>query len=84
MEVKEISLSDIASAYQYIAGMPEGQIVIQDLVRRFGFTRTTTIDADPMRMAYKEGGRAVCVHIGRMIDSDAKQLAEQTAARGEE
>lgn len=84
MEVKEISLQDIAHAYQHVAGTPEGQIMIQDLVRRFGYARSSTIDADPMRMAWKEGGRAVCVHIGRMIDADADTLAAQTASRGEE
>lgn len=84
MEVKEIGLPEIVHAYQHVAATPEGQIVIQDLVRRFGYSRSSTIDADPMRMAWKEGGRAVCVHIGRFIDANAEQVAAWTASRGEE
>ena len=67
-----------------VSGTPEGQIMIQDMVRKFGYARQSTIDADPLRMAWKEGGRTVMVHIGRMIDVDAQALDAQTAARGEQ
>lgn len=76
-------LADLANAYKVVAASPEGSIVIADLVRRFGFSRQTTIDADPLRMAWKEGGRTVMVHIGRMIDMDTSQIVDATAPRGE-
>lgn len=82
--VEVISLADKVAAYQQVAATREGQIVIQDLVNKFGFSRTTLLNADPMRMAWNEGGRAVCVHIGRMVDTDLAAIEEQTAARGEE
>lgn len=81
--IENIGLVEVATAYKQVAGTREGQIVIQDLVRKYGFSRTTTLNADPLRMAWNEGGRAVCVHIGRMIDYDAEQLADQSAPRGE-
>lgn len=84
MAVEQISLQDKHEAYLNVAATREGQIVIQDLVSKFGYARSSTIDTDPLKMAWKEGGRSVCVHIGRMLDMDADQLAEQTAARGEE
>jgi hypothetical protein len=81
--IEEVGLSEISAAYKQVAATREGQIVIQDLVRKYGFSRSTTLNTDPLRMAWNEGGRSVCVHIGRMIDYDADQLAVQTAARGE-
>lgn len=82
-KVEQLSLADIATSYKMVAASREGQIMIQDLVRRFGFSRQTTLNTDPLQMAANEGGRTVCVHIGRMIDYDAQELADQTAARGE-
>lgn len=77
------NLFDLSAAYKTIAGMHEGQIVIQDLVRRFGYSRQSTIDVDPLRMAWKEGGRTVLVHIGRMIDMDTSKIDDTSAPRGE-
>lgn len=84
MPVEQISLADKVTAYQMVAATREGQIVIQDLVNKFGYSRQSTIDADPLRMAWKEGGRAVCVHIGRMLDMTTDVIADQTAAKGEQ
>ena len=78
------ALVEISAAYKSVAASPEGQIVIADLVRRFGFSRQTTFDTDLGKMAWKEGGRTVLVHIGRMVDMDTSQLIETTAPRGEQ
>lgn len=61
----------VMTAWKVIAGLPEGQVVLNDLVRRFAFTRTSTfVPGDPQRSMLNEGSRIVCVHIGRMIDGE--------------
>lgn len=77
------NIVELSSAYKQVAASPEGSIVIADLVKRFGYSRQTTLDADPLRMAWKEGGRAVLVHVGRMVDMDTSKMVDTTAAKGE-
>jgi hypothetical protein len=74
----------LSEAYKAVSRTPEGELVLQDLVKRFGWTRQSTIDVDPLKMAWKEGTRAVVVHIGRMIDADIHDAADTTAERGVE
>lgn len=74
----------ISEAYKSVASTPEGDTMIRDLVRKFGYSRQSTIDVDPLRMAWKEGGRSVCVHIGRMLDLETAEAADTTAKRGVE
>lgn len=68
------SPANIIIAYQKVAQTEEGQIMLQDLVQRFGSSRSTTFVAgDPYATAYNEGLRSVCVHIGAQIDADPGQ-----------
>jgi hypothetical protein len=68
-------------AYQHMAETEDGQIVIQDLLRLFGYTRNTTFTDTLEGMAFREGQRSVVVHIGRMLDADA--AAQEALDKGE-
>lgn len=83
MTEEQKSLYDLSAAYKTVAASPEGAIMIGDLVRRFGYSRQTTFDTDPIKMGWKEGGRTVMVHIGRMIDMDTSTIADVSAPQGE-
>lgn len=74
MDVKEISPYDVAVAYKQVFATQEGQIVMADLLRYFGYTRNSTFDPNPGAMAYKEGQRAVLIHVGRQLDLNLAEL----------
>lgn len=77
LDLTSISQVDVCLAYKTLATTQEGQIVYADLVRRFGFTRTTTfVPGDPYRSQLNEGARTVVVHAGRMIDADPSEFEE--------
>lgn len=73
---KVASLSDVAAAWQDIARCEAGQLVIDWLVAKHGFSRSSTLDRDPLVMAHNEGRRTVAVDIGTMLDMDVEQLKE--------
>ncbi|WP_299444702.1 hypothetical protein [uncultured Rhodospira sp.] len=76
------SQSRIAAAYQSVFHGQDGQLVLADLARRFGFTHRSTFpdNGDPNRMIFNEGGRAALIHIGRMIEADLDELKAQEDA----
>lgn len=77
-------------AYQQTFGSPEGQMVVADLLRRFGYARQPTVPPhsgapiDPYRALYCEGQRSVLVHVGLMLDSDPLQVKEAYDRVGED
>lgn len=73
----EVGLAEISVAYKQVFATQEGQIVLQDLLRRFGYNRHSLFDKDAMLMASREGARAVLIHMGNMIDADPAGLDER-------
>lgn len=82
MMTKAVSPLDVCLAYKTAFGTQEGQIVLMDMVRRFGYTRDTTLDRDPHIMASREGQRSVMVHIGRELDRDPMEFEETNQKEG--
>lgn len=76
-----ISPAKLIEAYQLLAQTESGQIVINDLLRRFGYTRNTTFQENTATMAYCEGQRSVVIYIGRMLDADP--AAQEALDKGE-
>lgn len=75
---------NVSEAYRIVAATPEGQIMLRDLVRRFGYaSRSTVVPGDPQMSAWKEGQRTVMVHFSRMIDGEAGELEGTTSDQGE-
>lgn len=79
--MQEVTEEDIAQAYVDMAQSKSGQIVLADMERRFGYTRRTMLDGDDttgLRLAWREGGRAVLAHISRMIESSINNTEVET------
>lgn len=65
----EITQEVLRAAYIDVFGGPSGQVVLADLLRRFGFvTRSAFAPGAPDLSAYQEGQRTVLIHVGRMLD----------------
>lgn len=78
MAASSFSKADIIMAYKDVFSTQEGQIVLGDLLRHFGFTdKTTFVENDPAGrlQAAGEGQRSVIIHIGRRMEEnpDAEQ-----------
>lgn len=70
------SLAAVAEAWQNLASTISGKTVIADMVRRFGYDRTSMYDGDTNNLVFKEGQRSVMVHVGRMLSVDPSSLTE--------
>ncbi len=78
IDMQNVSPVDTCIAYKVVAATQEGQIMIADLMRRFGFARHTThVPGDPERGTINEGSRLVLIHIGRQIDADPASFEDQ-------
>lgn len=80
---REVSPYDVCIAYKVTFATQEGQIVMMDLLRNFGYNRNTTFDANHGVMATKEGQRSVLIHMGRQLDMDPITLEETRNSTGE-
>ncbi len=79
-ERREITPGEVCLAYQEVFATDAGHVVLADLMRRFGYTRTSTlVEGSPDRTALNEGQRTVLVHIGRQLDLDPKEADEAAA-----
>ena len=78
IDLTNVSPVDTCIAYKVVAATSEGQIVIADLMRRFGFSRFSTyVPGEPELSRMNEGSRLVIVHIGRQIDADPASFEDQ-------
>lgn len=68
--------AQVCVSYKAVAATQEGQIVIRDLVRRFGYARGSTFHPDPAIHARNEGQRTVLVYIGQMLDAQPSEIEE--------
>lgn len=74
----------LSEAYKEVMRTEAGQIVFNDLVKKFAYTEKSTLSADPLRMAHNEGTRTVMVYIGQMLAMDEADAAATTASHGVE
>lgn len=63
-KIKELKLS-----YRRTFNTDDGEIVLRDLKRRFGY-ETTTFSGDPYEGAFNEGQRAAVLLIVRMLSEE--------------
>lgn len=74
----------VAEAYRLVAMTPPGQVMLKDLVRRFGFATVSTMEpGDPHMTAWREGQRTIVTHFHKMIEGEAGDLEDTTSDRGE-
>ncbi|MGI9251275.1 MAG: hypothetical protein ACR2PR_08765 [Pseudohongiellaceae bacterium] len=69
---KVYSPGDVIIAYQKVAQTEEGQVMLHDLVRNFGFAQSSiavVANFDPVKMQVIEGQRSVVAYIGAKIES---------------
>ena len=70
-----VTPAEVCVAYKQAFSTPEGMIVIADLMRKFGFSRTTTfVPGETEQTFIHEGQRTVLVHVGRMLDADPSEF----------
>ena len=83
---RQISPAAVASAYHEVFATEAGAIVVQDLLRRFGFTRRSTFvldDPNGRAQARNEGQREVLLHIGFMQDVDPAEYEQSTQQKAQ-
>ena len=65
-------IEDLKLSYRRTFGTEDGEIVLRDLKKRFGY-EATTFSGDPYESAFNEGQRAAVLLIDRML-SEGKEL----------
>ena len=78
-----ISLRDVAETWRRLSATEDGRIVIGWMISKFGFTRRSTYDKDPVRMGVNEGQRSVVMEIGKLLEIDLEQLDANEAEEGD-
>lgn len=74
---REIDADTLLAAYANTFSSEDGQIVLADMLRRFGFAHRSTFSGDTHRMAANEGQRSVMIHIGRMLEQQPPDHQEE-------
>ena len=62
--------------YKNLFSTPDGQIVLEDLLRRFYVYSSTHVKDDPTTSAHREGQRQVVLHILKLSKLDSNYLAD--------
>lgn len=73
MDTIEVSKARLIMAYKNWAMSEEGQIILADIVRHFGYPRGPMFDITkpcPYTVTFRDGQRSVAAYIGKMIDAD--------------
>lgn len=67
---------ELVHAYKRCFASTDGQAVLRDLMRNFGYTRKPTmLDTEPIhKMAFREGQRSVLIHVGSYVDVTPESL----------
>lgn len=77
--------SALASAYTTLYRMPEGKMVIDDLLRKAGLLEVSHVIGDPSTTAFRDGRRSMGLEVldaMRWTEGELVKLAqEQTAER---
>lgn len=67
---------DTVNSYKKVFGTPEGDLVLKDLMTKYGVI-TGTYDESPNAMYFKEGQRSVVFDILANINLDYKDFKEK-------
>lgn len=70
---KEPDVERLQGCYRRVFDSPDGQIILDDLIKRFHVFRTT-FRPDPNHAAFLEGQRYVVVNILNFIEKDISQI----------
>lgn len=81
----------IRGAYHFTFGLPEGKLVLHDLLQAAGLLETSMVPGDPQGTAYREGRRSVALEIihklrwteGEMMQLALQRTGDQLAAQSE-
>lgn len=73
-----------ASAYQQVFGSPEGQIVLQDLLREAGLLSSSVTPGDAYDTHRKEGRREIGLHLISMLAWSQSEVAAFAQAQAGE
>lgn len=84
LAARVVTPGDVARAYKTTFSSEDGQVVLQDLVRRFGYTRSSTLSpGQPDVTARNEGQRTVLQHVGFLLDVDPAEYERANQTQGE-
>jgi hypothetical protein len=64
-------------AYQTFFELPEGQIILEDLMRTHYINRSTIFDGDFSKAVLREGERNVVLRILEILKMDVKAIQER-------
>lgn len=82
--MRTVSPHDVMIAYKQMAATPDGEVVLADLVRKFGYARNSTFNpGDPYSTVMCEGQRSVVVHIGRQVEGELSDVTDVDEQMGE-
>ena len=71
---KQSQSSKIISAYKKTFSGPEGDVVLEDLMKSCGFFGTTFVPGDSHHTAYSEGARSVVLRILQTIEITSEEM----------
>lgn len=63
-----------AEAYHFIFKLPEGKIVLTDMLKAHSFLQSTYVENDPVAMAMREGERNAVLRILAILKTTPVQL----------
>jgi hypothetical protein len=73
-----------SAAYRAVFETPEGEIVLQDILREGGLLEVATVDGDPYATHFRDGKRALALHIVETLSwSESQVVAFAQSQTGE-
>ena len=69
----EKRIAELKLAYRRTFNTDDGQKVLEDLKKRFGFESSTFVSGDPHTSAFNEGQRAALLLIVRMLSEEKER-----------
>ena len=81
MDIRD--LQALKAAYNDVFNTDNGKIVLKNLQERC-YKKKTTMDANPNVVAFREGCRAVLLHIETIMDYDVDKLRKELERQEED
>lgn len=84
--------SALAAAYETIYHLPQGRMVIEDLLKKTGLLEVSHVMGDPATTSYRDGRRSIGLEIidamrwseGKLIQLAKEQTSERASAAAEQ
>lgn len=77
MKAKRLErLGNVAAAYRRVFELPDGQVILADMVRRGFVNKTTFVSNDPFQTAWNEGMRSMVLGVLKTAKIDTQKLVE--------